>query len=90
VANEVKRYLAEIGSKGGKVKGRQKARSPEFYKELSRQGVEARKARSAAVCACGHDYAQHSKGPVQADYCRHCDCTHWQPVTADSGTGGKK
>lgn len=24
---------------------------------------------------CGHSYAQHSKGPVTAKYCRHCPCT---------------
>lgn len=23
---------------------------------------------------CRHSFAQHTKGPVEADYCRHCAC----------------
>ena len=38
-------YLAAIGRRGGKATGKRKARSPEFYAELSRKGVEARKAK---------------------------------------------
>ena len=29
---------------------------------------------------CGHSYEQHTKGPVQADYCRHCPCQKWTPA----------
>jgi hypothetical protein len=36
---EVREYLASIGSKGGKAKGKRKARSPEHYRKM----VEARK-----------------------------------------------
>ena len=43
---DVKDYLARIGRKGGKAKGPKKRRSPEFYKELSRKGVEARKRKA--------------------------------------------
>ena len=25
-------------------------------------------------CECGHSLGQHTKGPVKADYCRHCPC----------------
>jgi general stress protein YciG len=39
------KYLSQIGQKGGKAKGDCKRRSPEFYAELSRKGVEARKAK---------------------------------------------
>jgi hypothetical protein len=45
-------------------------------------------ASRVAVCACGHDYAQHSKGPASADYCRHCPCPEWR--AAGSGDGSKK
>jgi hypothetical protein len=31
-------------------------------------------------CECGHDYAQHHKGPATDDYCRHCPCPEY---TAD-------
>ena len=43
----------------------------------------------AAYCAnCGHDYEQHHKGPVSADYCRHCPCPSW--IAADQQTGAKE
>lgn len=34
----------------------------------------------SVLCLCGHDYAQHSKGAVRSDYCRHCICEKWQPA----------
>ena len=44
--DQIKDYLAAIGRRGGKAKGPKKRRSPEFYKELSRKGVEARKRKA--------------------------------------------
>ena len=35
------------------------------------------------LCVCGHDFGQHSKGPVPQDYCRHCPCQKWQLATAE-------
>lgn len=41
---QISEYLAAIGRRGGKAaKGDKKRRSKEFYQELSRKGVEARK-----------------------------------------------
>ena len=32
-------------------------------------------------CAlCGHSYAQHTKGPATAEYCRHCPCAAYTEV----------
>ena len=45
MTDPIKDYLAAIGRRGGKATGPRKARSAEFYKELSRKGVEARKAK---------------------------------------------
>jgi hypothetical protein len=44
---EIRRYLARIGSKGGKAGiGESKLRgSPEYYKRISKLAVAARKAR---------------------------------------------
>lgn len=49
MADKVSSYLAAIGRKGGKAKGAKKRRSPEFYAELSRKGVEARKRKADSV-----------------------------------------
>lgn len=39
------------------------------------------------MCECGHSYAQHIKGPVPADYCRHCPCpTFRDPSTSTAST----
>jgi hypothetical protein len=46
---EVREYLASIGSKGGKAKGKQKARSPEHYAKM----VAARKAKRALDSGTG-------------------------------------
>lgn len=34
---------------------------------------------------CRHSYAQHTKGPVQADYCRHCVCPGFIPYSRKKG-----
>ncbi len=46
---EIKRYLASIGSKGGKSgTGKSKLRGgPEYYKRISRLAAKARKTRRA-------------------------------------------
>jgi hypothetical protein len=33
---------------------------------------------------CGHSYAQHTKGPVAAMYCRHCPCHQYVGPTPES------
>jgi hypothetical protein len=82
-------YLASIGSKGGKAKGKRKARSPEHYAKM----VEARKARRMVFVAgeeapgwcrnCGAHRSLHRSGDGSSagspEYCR----------TADSGRAGK-
>ncbi len=30
---------------------------------------------------CRHSYAQHTKGHVRADYCRHCVCPAFVPYS---------
>jgi hypothetical protein len=46
-------------------------------------GDEATKqSRDQQPCKqCGHSYTQHSKGPVRADYCRHCPCPGFQSTS---------
>ena len=34
---------------------------------------------------CGHSFEQHSKGPVDAFYCRHCPCGNYIPEYATQG-----
>lgn len=48
---EIKRYLASIGRKGGKAgKGRSKLRGgPEYYERISKLAAKARKARRLAA-----------------------------------------
>ena len=48
---EIKRYLAAIGSKGGKAgTGTSKRRGgPDYYKRLSKRAAKARKARRLAA-----------------------------------------
>ena len=50
-AEEIKRYLASIGSKGGKAgKGKSKLRGgPDYYKRISKLAVKARKARESSA-----------------------------------------
>jgi len=36
---------------------------------------------------CRHSYAQHTKGPVAADYCRHCTCPSFVPYSPENGPG---
>jgi hypothetical protein len=43
MSDKVKEYLAEIGSRGGKAKGKRKARSPEHYAKM----VAARKKKAS-------------------------------------------
>lgn len=44
---EVRRYLASIGSKGGKTTGASKRRGPAaYYKRISKLAAKARKAKS--------------------------------------------
>jgi hypothetical protein len=46
--NAIKAYLAKIGAKGGRAKGKSKLRgSKAYYKRISALGVKARKAKSA-------------------------------------------
>lgn len=44
---------------------------------------------SQPLCECGHDYAQHTKGPVQSDYCRHCPCPRWRPTYSGATKEGE-
>lgn len=47
--NDIKKYLAEIGAKGGKAKGKSKVRgTAAYYKKLSAAGVRARKKKTKA------------------------------------------
>lgn len=48
---EIKRYLASIGSKGGKAgTGENKLRGgPDYYKRISKLAVKARKARQSGA-----------------------------------------
>ena len=45
MTSAVQKYLAAIGSKGGKASGPRKARSPEQYKAMAAKSAEARKAK---------------------------------------------
>ena len=49
---------AALGSKGGKAgRGASKRRSPEFYRELARKGVEARRKKREAWKRLGDAWA---------------------------------
>jgi len=46
---DIKAYLAEIGRRGGKKKGVSKLRGDvDYYKEISKKAVAARKKKAAA------------------------------------------
>jgi hypothetical protein len=42
-------YLARIGSKGGKAKGKRKARSPDHYKAMAAKSAKARRDKAKKV-----------------------------------------
>jgi hypothetical protein len=51
---EVRAYLAKIGAKGGKAKGKAKLRGgPDYYKAISAKAAAARKKKKRAVLPTG-------------------------------------
>ena len=49
MSSSVKTYLAEIGRRGGKKKGASKVRGDaDYYKQISKKAVAARKKKAAA------------------------------------------
>lgn len=46
LSKEVIEFLSNAGKKGGSVKGPMKRRSKEYYAELSKIGVQARKKKA--------------------------------------------
>lgn len=54
MAGELKRYLAAIGSKGGKTTGASKRRGDAaYYKRISKKAAQARKRKAANAKLCG-------------------------------------
>jgi hypothetical protein len=51
--SKVSKYLAEIGSRGGKAKGERKKRSPEQYKAMAKKSAQVRKAKRASDSGTG-------------------------------------
>jgi len=67
------------------------ARGFDIPREELEAGWEAEEDRlnKQWFCECGHSYAQHIKGPVKADYCRHCLCQKFKErrtATVDGDT----
>jgi hypothetical protein len=51
---KVKKYLASIGSKGGKATGKSKVRGDaDYYKRISKKAAAARKAKRASDSGTG-------------------------------------
>jgi hypothetical protein len=51
---KVKKYLASIGSKGGKATGKAKVRGDaDYYKRISKKAAAARKAKRASDSGTG-------------------------------------
>jgi hypothetical protein len=51
--SQISKYLAEIGSRGGKAKGERKKRSPEQYREMAKKSAQVRKAKRASDSGTG-------------------------------------
>ena len=62
--SDMRKYLAAIGSKGGKTTGKSKARDPEHYKRLA----DMKRAKPKPVCTNIHKTCTYEDCPLKALY----------------------